>query len=406
MNGLISYEKPPETKVSLFSNAIYKSPIFKNNNILNNWHKPIQILHRDEEIKQISRILAPIIRGYKPSNIFIYGTTGTGKTITTKFIINELKKTLNEIKKNTKIIYVNCKMKKVADTEYRLLAQLLKEFDYNVPETGIPTSSLYKRFFDLVSNTQTILVLDEIDVLFNKIGDEFLYNFTRSELPISIIGITNSLLFHNGLDARVKSSLGEEEIIFKPYNAEQLKDILKTRLGAFNNDTVDEAVINKCAALAAQEHGDARKALELLRVSAEIAERNCDEKVTELHVDLAEYKINNDRISEALKAQPKQSQAVLAAMLELDARKNERWSDRRISSTELYSTYTKVCESAGLKILTQRRINVLINELEMLGIFLTKIKSKGRYGKLREVSLVDNEQIRIKIKRIISENGF
>jgi hypothetical protein len=80
--------------------------------------------------------------------------------------------------------------------------------------------------------------------------------------------------------------------VFPPYDAPQLCDILKQRADiAFNEGILDEGVIPLCAALAAQEHGDARRALDLLRVSGELADRENAEKVTERHVKMAQEKL-------------------------------------------------------------------------------------------------------------------
>jgi len=389
---------------NIFLPHIMRKTIFKNKNVLSSSYIPDKILHRDEEIKQLSSILAPALRGYQPSNIFIFGTVGTGKTICTRFVLNQLNDAAKKTSSNVKTIYINCKMKKVADTEYRLFAQLLKEFGIEVPDTGLPTDVLYRKFFEAIDKNEqiVILVLDEIDALVDKVGDEFLYNLTRinSELEkskVTIIGITNNLSFSDNLDVRVKSSLGEEELIFKPYNALQLKDILEKRIEeAFNPGVIDEAVINKCAALAAQEHGDARRALDLLRVAAEIAERNGDEKVNEEHVNLAEEKIDLDRVLESVKSQPKQSQCVLYAIIKLSSDGN-----KNILTGDVFDVYRNICKENGMKVLTQRRISDLIGELDMLGIITAKIVSKGRYGRSREISLAISDDVLDKVKNLL-----
>jgi len=121
---------------NVFSQYIQKESIFKDKNILTSSFIPNKIMHRDTEIEQISSILAPILRGYKPNNIFIYGTCGTGKTICTKFVVEQLNKVSTETKKPIKTIYVNSKMKKVADTEYRLFAYMLRNFGECIPDTA------------------------------------------------------------------------------------------------------------------------------------------------------------------------------------------------------------------------------------------------------------------------------
>ncbi|MBU5678965.1 MAG: orc1/cdc6 family replication initiation protein [Candidatus Aenigmarchaeota archaeon] len=387
----------------IFERYLQSNSIFKDKSVLYHSYFPERILHRDYELMQLSSILAPAIKGYKPSNIFVYGGVGTGKTVCVRQVLTQLE---NVAKKHDakliKIIYLNCKMKKTADTEYRVLSQILESFNIKVPETGLPTEILYKKFFEEVDKKdQTIIiVLDEIDALVRKIGDEFLYNITRADLEqarISLIGITNSLTFSNSLDIRVKSSLGEEEILFKPYNAMQLKDILMQRAElAFYK--ISEEVIAKCAAIAAQEHGDARRAIDLLRVAGEIAERVGASEIKEEHVDMAEEKISVDCVLEAIKSLPKQSQAVLHSILKLTENKNS------VMTGEIIIKYRELCRKNGLRILTQRRISDILNELETFGIIEAKVISKGRYGRTREIELSIPKEILDHVKRNIYAN--
>jgi cell division control protein 6 len=127
------------------------------------------------------------------------------------------------------------------------------------------------------------------------------------------------------LDPRVKSSLSEEKMVFPPYNAEQLRDILEQRSKlAFDDGILEGSVIPLCAALAAQEHGDARRALDLLRVAAEIAERNHMPVVTESDVIKAKNKIELDCVTEAIRTLPVQSKLVLMGVMMNDERGNSK----------------------------------------------------------------------------------
>jgi len=398
---------------NIFSEYIDKKSLFKNKRALTSTFIPSKIYHREKEISLLGSILAPSLKNYQPSNVFIYGTVGTGKTICTKFVINQLKDVSKKTNTNLVTIYVNCKMKKVSDTEYRLFAQLLKEIGITVPDTGLPTDVLYRKFFEKIDEKKqtVVIIIDEIDALFKKIGDDFLYNLTRinTELKnsgVSVIGITNDLSFRERLDVRVKSSLSEEEILFAPYNALQLKNILEQRIEeGFDEGVIDDAVLNKVAAIAAQEHGDARRALDLLRVAGEIAERSGVERITEEHVDTAEEKIDADRVMETVKSQPKQSQAVLYAIFCLHEKKKDKvnWADNRLLTGDVFAMYKNIIEKNGLKSLTQRRISDLIGELDMLGIINAKIISKGRYGRTREISLSIQDNMKEKIGNLLSD---
>ncbi|HLF54651.1 MAG TPA: orc1/cdc6 family replication initiation protein, partial [Candidatus Nanoarchaeia archaeon] len=359
-----------------FFEQYLKNPaIFKNKIVLQSNYTPDHIFHRDEQIKVIANILAPALRGEKPSNVFVYGKTGTGKTLTAKYTTQQLLTIAQKKKIPIKIIYLNCKLKKLADTEYRLIAQLLRDYGKEIPPTGLPTDEVYHMFFNTIDKEKhnLILVLDEIDQLIGKAGDELLYNLTRinAELKntqITLVGISNDLVFTDTLDPRVKSSLSEEEIIFPPYNALQIQEILKQRASlAFNPEALQEGMIEKCAAYAAREHGDARRALELLRVAAEIAERQNETKVSIAHLDQAEDKIERDRVLDIVATQPKQYQLTLYSILAACAQKTG------VYTGEIYSLYEQNCQQTGLRPLTQRRISDVIAELDMLGIINAKV---------------------------------
>jgi cell division control protein 6 len=392
----------------IFSNYASKKPIFKDKDALSIRFTPENIPHREDQINQLAHILAPVLRSEKPSNAFIYGKPGTGKTLVVKKVITTLEATTQatDHKPNLKTIYLNCKMRKVTDTEYRLLAQLMEFFGEKVPYTGLPTNELYQRFFRLLESAQqnVVLVLDEIDFLVNKIGDGFLYNLTRinqelEKTKVTLVGISNNISFLENLDSRVKSSLSEEEMIFPPYNATEIKDILTERSNiAFHPETISEPAIAKCAALAAQEHGDARKAIDLLRVAGETAERIGSSRVGEEHVDMAQSKVDSDRSIETVRSQPKQSKIVFKSILEL-YKKNAK----AIQTGEVYDLYAKICQKNNIKPLTQRRVSDLISELDTFGIVNTTNISKGRYGRTRRINVNLSGTVANKIEEMLSK---
>ncbi len=369
-----------------FEKMLSSSRIFKNKEVLRHSYTPESLPHRKEQIENLASVMVSALKGETPSNIMIYGKTGTGKTATVKFVGRELEKTGERLNIPCYVCYINCE---IIDTQYRVLATLARMFERNVPMTGWPTDQVYSEFkMAIDTKDQTlIIVLDEIDKLVKK-GDEILYSLSRinSELDrarVSIIGISNDLKFTDYLDPRVRSSLGEEEIVFPPYDASQLRDILAQRAErAFYDNILDDSVIPLCAALAAQEHGDARKALDLLRVSGEIAERENADRVEASHVRTAIEKIEKDHVFEVIRTLPIQSKLILFGMVLL-ARKGLR----EFTTGEVYDVYRHLCRKLSMDVLTQRRISDLISELDLLGIVNTVIVSKGRYGRTREITL-------------------
>ncbi|MWV63485.1 AAA family ATPase [Halorubrum sp. JWXQ-INN 858] len=438
LNGVV-LDDDDDTQ-GLFDDLLSGEPIFENKEVLRPSYTPHELPHRNDQINQMATILVSALRGETPSNILIYGKTGTGKTASAKFVSQELESTSQKYDVPCEVEYINCE---VTDTQYRVLAQLANKFiEKNqslidarldrcrelrsaaeedpssiertefvdrdglderiddleadaaemeeVPMTGWPTDRVYSTFFDAVDYHERVVVimLDEIDKLVEKSGDDTLYNLSRmnSELGnsrISIMGISNDLKFTDFLDPRVKSSLGEEEIVFPPYDANQLRDILQHRADiAFKVDALTDDVIPLCAAFAAQEHGDARRALDLLRTAGELAERSQAEIVGEEHVRQAQDKIELDRVVEVVRTLPTQSKIVLFAVILL-----EKNGVHNINTGEVFNIYKRLCEEIDADVLTQRRVTDLISELDMLGIVNAVVVSKGRYGRTKEMGL-------------------
>lgn len=389
----------------LFEMILNSKPIFKNREYLRHTYTPEHLPHRDEQVHHLARILAAPLRGETPSNVLIYGKPGTGKTATVKHVIRELEQASEKSAFKVRSVYVNCE---IVNTHYRILAKLSDTFledlekekgreflralnlPKRVPRTGWPLDEVYRSLLKALDQEKQlcVIILDEIDRLVKKGGDEILYELTRinSELvnsKVSVIGISNDLNFLDFLDARVRSSLGQEEIVFPPYNANHLQDILRERAEiSFVEDVLEPSVIRLCAAHAAREHGDARRALDLLRVAGEVAEAEGATQVTVGHVRKAHEKIEVDQTIEVIRTLPLQSKLVLYTITLLAQR-----FPRAVISGEVYELYRKVCAQLGEPPLTRRRVSDLVSELDVLGIIDAKIINKGRYGRTKEIKL-------------------
>lgn len=392
---------------TFFEVFLRKESVFFDKRVLQSTYTPETILYREEQTKQIANVLAPALKKDKPSNLFVYGKTGTGKTLTIKHTTQTLGQIAERENVPLRILYINCKLKRSTDTEYRLIAQLARGLGKSIPPTGLPTEEVYRIFLRALNKEKQnfILVLDEIDQLVSKTGDDVLYNLTRineenADSQISLVGISNDIMFVDNLDPRVKSSLSEEEIVFPPYNALQIQAILKQRAEqAFVKDALENGVIEKCAAYAARDHGDARRALELLRVAGEVADRKNTKKVTIEHVDEAEEKIDRDRIIDIVATQPKQCQLVLYSILSIKPN-----TGNNLFTGEVYEVYKSLCNKTNTSILTQRRVSDIISEFDMLGIVNAKVVSKGRYGRTRNIALEIPNTILPRIKNILEDN--
>ena len=94
-----------------------RNTIVKNKSILQTSYIPNQLPHRSEQIDQVASVIAAALKGDKPSNLMIFGKTGTGKTAVMNFIGNELRKA-DSSSSLCEFIYINCE---VVDTHYGIL---------------------------------------------------------------------------------------------------------------------------------------------------------------------------------------------------------------------------------------------------------------------------------------------
>lgn len=401
--GGLSYTAKNTVNSDIFGKLLSCNGVFVNREAMRPTYMPEILPHREREIDNLASILVPALRAETPSNVFIYGKTGTGKTAVTKYVGRELLTKGKEIGKKVNFIYINCE---VVDTHYRVLQNIanhfIDEWSERIPFTGWPTDEVYSKLKMMIEKQGGVIViiLDEVDKLK---GDEALYNLSRinTELKnakVSIVGLSNDLKFTEFLDPRVKSSLGEENMIFPPYDAGELQDILNQRVAiALKSDCIDSDVVPLCSALAAQEHGDARRALDLLRMSAELADRAKSPKITKKHVRLAQNKIEIDRILEVVRTLPTQSKLILLAILFQDKHNKKMESTGAITTGEVYEIYKDLSKRTRTDKLTQRRVADLISELDMLGIITARVISKGRYGRTRDIKMSSSEEDIMKI---------
>lgn len=391
--------------IDKFYKDYLKGPkIFKKRDALEPSFIPEELPHRDREIQMVAELTACALMGDAPPNFLCYGMTGTGKTASIRYVSEKLAQ--QSLENKSWWIYINCN---IISTSYRTLAHIYNTIigKEKIPPTGLPKDTIFKRLLGLldqkVRNSICFFVLDEIDML-KKNLDEVLYDLTRlndslDSCKTSLIGISNNLNFKDSLDPRVKSSLGKEHIVFSSYNASQLKDILSERAKiAFYEGVLKEDVIPYCAALAAKEHGDARKALQLLRKAGTIAQRRQNKMITSDHVEEGQVELDDDQIIEYIKGLPLQAQLTLTAIFLL----SKFGPEHVITSGDVYDVHSELANKIpNVKLLTKRRISDYINELAIAGIITAYTKSAGHYGRTKIIKL-DNGIDIILVEKILA----
>jgi cell division control protein 6 len=368
------------------SSALYKgSP-----DVLREAYVPPRLPHREEEIRKVAQVLAPALRGETPSNLLIYGKIGTGKTA----VVTQVRKDMARrtgLERPIRFVLANCAN---VDTHYALLQTLansLVEKDEERIPTGWSLDRVYSAFCNICDRVggTILLVLDEIDKLVKNSGDGVLYSLAQinTELKgarVGIIGISNDLHFTELLDARVRSRLNEEKILFPPYDADQLRDILEDRAReVFQPGVLQPGVLERCAAYAAQENGDARRALALLRVAAQIAERKGNKQIRDDDVIEAKSRLERDIITDCVKTLSPHYKILLWAIVA----SSERRGARGLETGAVYEAYRHVCQKAGASPLHFRSISNHLADLEDLGLIRARVISKGRGGRTREIEI-------------------
>lgn len=325
-----------------------RDTVFKNKGLLRSDRivDEDRIVGREEQLKEVIRILKPALHGDVPEDMLLHGPSGTGKSLIVGVVSKQLVKIAQNNEKNIGIVEINGRRIKSEDKAvYHIVRQLADAagVEADIPKKGISTTYKYDRLYEIIGEHLdfVIIILDELDLLRGRARSknedpafsDLLYNLTRSERiggldgQLSIASLTNNAksLMEN-LDTRTDSTYGPERILFPDYDADQIRDILYRRRDAFHDDVLDQDVIPKAAAYGAQGDGDARKAIDLVRSAGNIADRERSSNVTVAHVDKAQDKVEKQYTISLVETVTIQKKSILLAAAFVDYYSNKRLS--------------------------------------------------------------------------------
>jgi cell division control protein 6 len=358
-------------------------------------YQPDSLPERENELDQLHSALRPATMGSTPLNVFVFGPTGQGKTVGIKLKTRQLEEFATTEELDLNVVHVRCKG---MDKSYHVMTHLLKALREKQfgPGEELPSGYQKKTLLEKILGEleeiggTVVVILDEIDAIGGN--DYILYELPRAEpegVRLSIIGITNDLQFREGLDADVRSSLGEDEIEFAPYDADQLRDILARRsAGAlrdttvgdsdrpwetFSSEVVGDGVIPLTSAYAAQDSGDAREGIKLLFRACRFADEDGVATVTKDHVDRAHEYLEQAAVERGIQSLPTQRGLALLTVTQAAITDSVP-----AETTDLSAMYRVFCEDVKATPLSERRFRDKLNDLSNSGILSKETKGRGQ----------------------------
>ena len=280
------------------------------------------------------------------NSLYIAGMPGTGKTASVKTIINILESELNEAKnkRNNKDLIksgiIPFKKLFISGMEFPNISNVFKTiYNFIFAKQKSFTTNKYIQLLDNFfsdrkkynsssalndpTNSHILLIIDEIDILINN-TQNLLYNIfnwtTYEYAKLIIISISNTLDLPNRLYPKIRSRMGNNKIMFKPYNKEELRIIIKDRgidLKLFSEDALRLSCV-KVAAI----NGDLRRIFQILARAKQINDAENYKKkegeknlVSKYNIMDAWNELFNSKISKVIKSLQINEKIIIASLL-------------------------------------------------------------------------------------------
>lgn len=377
----------------IIEEELLKRTIFKDESKLSPDYVPLNLVHRDNEIRQLSSFFRCMVDvpGKISQKVLMIGPVGSGKTATAKLFglkFSEIAK-----RRNIRIHYthINCHKDR---TLFSILIKVIKNLIEGFPDRGLSTQELLNIVYNRLEeeNEYLLITLDEVDYFIRVGGESSLYDLIRVSdeylnIPqrISFILIAREHSFIPLLDRSTQSVLMRNILRFNPYTVEQLRDILLERVKeAFYENTVGNDITNMIAEISAKT-GDARYALEILWRAAKIAEgegkrsvslENVRMAASTMHPSIREEEINTLSIHEKI---------LLLSLIKTMKRMEQQY----VSIGDVERTYKLLCEEYKLDPRAHTKIWEYIQNLRNLGLITTKIINLEPKGRTTQITLME-----------------
>jgi len=362
--------------------------VFKDQGKLSFDYLPETMPHREKQMQRLFQLFRPLLEANVPSNAFLYGPVGTGKTHLSRKFCNELVKRAQGTGRAMDHVLVNCRQRIGDDA---VLLAILKSYDSRFPDRGFSISEKLNvlRTWLEKRNSNLVLTLDEVDALLKKSGSNLIYTFSRfgeehagGKGHISLVLISQKTDALDYLDKAALSTFRRTSAVeFGKYVREELRDIIQIRVDlAIHPRCVDADVLELISDIAS-EFGDARYAIEILWNAGLLADEESAEEIGVEHVRAAKAAIHPTGMEERLKALDRSKALVLLAI----ARKMKKKA--YISTGDAEASYAIVCEEYKVKQRGHTQFWKYLKDLDALGLIDAKISGEGVVGKTTLISL-------------------
>ncbi len=349
--------------------------VFRDEHIFEIDYVPEVFLHRESQMESLKYALRPAVRGSRPLNVMAQGPPGTGKTTAIHILFDEL-----HAQSGVRAVRVNCQ---VNSTRYSVFSRLFEGvFDYEPPSSGISFKKLFSQVTDkLVSDDEVLVVaLDDINYLFYESeASDTLYSLLRAHeeqggARIGVIVVSSDLELEiiQSLDGRVQSVFRPEDVYFPKYDVPEIVEILAERVKrGFHEDVVDAPVLDRVGELTAQQGGDLRVGIDLLRRAGLNAEMRGSRSVDMEDIEEAYETSKYVHLSRRLQELAESERALVEVIAEHEG---ERAGD-------IYEEFQAATD------LGYTRYSEIINKLDQLGIIEADYTNVEGRGRSRELSL-------------------
>jgi cell division control protein 6 len=343
--------------------------VFRNEHVFEIDYVPESFLHRNSQMESLKYALRPAVRGSRPLNVMAQGPPGTGKTTAVQILFDELR-----AQTDVQAVRVNCQ---VNATRYSVFSRLFEGvFDYEPPSSGISFKKLFSQVTDRLVDEDEVLVvaLDDVNYLFYESeASDTLYSLLRAHeeqggAKIGVIVVSSDLELDmiEVLDGRVQSVFRPEEVYFPKYDEPEIAEILRKRADrGFHDGVIDAPVLDRVAHLTAEQGGDLRVGIDLLRRAGLKAEMRASKTVELQDVEAAYDTSKYVHLSRRLQGLSESETALVEVIAEHDGQRAGDVYDVFNDRTDLgYTRYSEI-----------------VNKLDQLGIIdatYTDVEGRGR----------------------------